>query len=289
MRIVMTLLVRDEEDIIEWNLRYHLSRGVDHFVVTDNQSVDGTVEILREYERQGVVTYVHEPDDDFSQDRWVTGMTVLAQSKLQPDWLIHSDADEFWWPESAASLDELFGSVRRWRRAVRVDRCDFLGPSRHADEPFFKRMIYRVRQPRNLLGYPLPPKVAHRPLEDPYIHQGNHRVSTGGRVLRPRRLKGISILHFPARTPDQLRNKVMRGGAAYESNTRFDETVGSTWRRMYRSQRNGELGRLIDAHFLDPKAADDRDVIEDRRLADYLAELSPVSSDRRDGPRDGDR
>lgn len=289
MRIVMTLLVRDEEDIIEWNLRYHLSRGVDHFVVTDNRSVDGTAEILREYERQGVVTYLHEPADDFSQDRWVTRMAVLAQSKLHPDWLIHCDADEFWWPERADSLDEPFGSVRRSRRAVRVDRCDFLGPARHEDELFFDRMVYRVRRPRNLLGYPLPPKVAHRPLEEPYIHQGNHRVSTGGRVLRPRRLKEISILHFPARTPDQLRNKVMKGGAAYESNTRFDESVGSTWRRMYRCQRNGELERLIEAHFLDPDTAGYREVIEDRRLADYLAELSSASSDRRGSRRDGDR
>jgi hypothetical protein len=274
MRIVMTLLVRDEEDIIEWNLRYHLSRGVDHFVVTDNRSVDGTADILREYERQGVVTWLREPADDFSQDRWVTRMALRAQAELQPDWLIHCDADEFWWPENAASLAEPLGKVWPWRRAVRVNRCEFVGPARCGDEPFFARMIYRVRRPRNLLGYPLPPKVAHRPLPEPYIHQGNHRISAGGRVLRPRRLREISILHFPARTPDQLRNKVLKGGAAYESNTRFDETVGSTWRTMYRCRENGELERLIEAHFLDPDARDRHQVIEDRRLAAYLAGLS---------------
>ena len=36
----MTLLVRDEEDIIEDNLLFHLNQGIDFVVVTDNRSVD---------------------------------------------------------------------------------------------------------------------------------------------------------------------------------------------------------------------------------------------------------
>jgi hypothetical protein len=42
MRLVMTLKVRDEADILDDNLRYHRALGVDFFVVTDNGSVDGT-------------------------------------------------------------------------------------------------------------------------------------------------------------------------------------------------------------------------------------------------------
>ena len=68
MRLVMTVLARDEEDIIGWNLRYHLSRGVDHIIVTDNRSQDGTRDIVREIGRSGRVTYLFEPQDDFSQD-----------------------------------------------------------------------------------------------------------------------------------------------------------------------------------------------------------------------------
>lgn len=273
MRIVMTLLVRNEVDIIEWNLRYHLSRGIDHFVVTDNRSVDGTTDILREYERQGVVTYLGESDDDFSQDRWVTRMTALAQAELEPDWLVHCDADEFWWPDKAASLDEAFASVPRRRRAVRVNRHDYLGPPEHGAEPFFARMVYRVRTPTNVLGYPPPPKIAHRPLEEPYVHQGNHAVSRKGRVVRTKRLKKVSVLHFPARTPTQLRDKIETGGAAYERNERFDETVGATWRAMYRSSLVGDVDRMIEAHFLNADANDTADVIEDHRLHDYLADL----------------
>ena len=47
MRIVMTLVVRDEVDIVEAWLAYHLARGVDLVIATDHRSIDGTTDILR--------------------------------------------------------------------------------------------------------------------------------------------------------------------------------------------------------------------------------------------------
>ena len=46
MKLVMTLLVRDEEDILAQNLEHHLAQGVDFFVVTDNGSIERTPDIL---------------------------------------------------------------------------------------------------------------------------------------------------------------------------------------------------------------------------------------------------
>jgi hypothetical protein len=41
MKIVMTLLARDEEDILETHLRYHFSRGVDPILVGDTNGTNG--------------------------------------------------------------------------------------------------------------------------------------------------------------------------------------------------------------------------------------------------------
>ena len=62
MKLVMTLLVRDEEDIVRENLDFHLAQGVDEVIVTDNGSEDDTLEIVRSYEaerRREAATRVH--------------------------------------------------------------------------------------------------------------------------------------------------------------------------------------------------------------------------------------
>ena len=84
MKLVMTLLVRDEQDIVRENLDFHLAQGVDQVIVTDNGSEDATAEILREYESRGVVRLLFEPSDDYSQGRWVTRMARLAAGSSRP-------------------------------------------------------------------------------------------------------------------------------------------------------------------------------------------------------------
>ena len=78
MKLVMTLLVRDEEDVLRANLEFHREQGVDFFIVTDNKSEDSTPDIVKEYEARGLAKYIFEGDDDYNQWAWVTRMARLA-------------------------------------------------------------------------------------------------------------------------------------------------------------------------------------------------------------------
>ena len=47
MHLSMNLLIKNEADIIAENIHVHSALGVDSFVVMDNGSTDGTVDIIR--------------------------------------------------------------------------------------------------------------------------------------------------------------------------------------------------------------------------------------------------
>ncbi len=96
MTLVMTLLARDEIDVVDAWLAFHLNAGVDLVIATDNLSQDGTTEVLEEYARSGHVHLIREPGEDLRQDEWVTRMARLAATQYSADWVINSDADEFW-------------------------------------------------------------------------------------------------------------------------------------------------------------------------------------------------
>ncbi len=243
----MTLLVRDEQDILRENLDFHLANGVDEIILMDNRSVDGTADIAREYERAGFLHYVFQPQDDYSQGRWVTQMARRAVDELRADWVINNDADEFWWPH-AGSLKDALAAVAADAVAATVERTNFV--ARVDDgEPFWRRMDVRSVASVNALGDPLPGKSAHRAVPGVVIGQGNHCVFAGGR-LAPRAAAPITILHFPVRSRAQYYNKIVKGGAAYARNTELDPSLGRTWRYLYQLYLDGTLDQAYERELL---------------------------------------
>src|SRR5262249_55456750 len=106
----MTLLVRDEEETLREHLEYHLNAGVDLVIAIDHRSQDATTEILNAYAQDGVLVSFREEGQFARQGPWQTRMSRLAATEFGADWVIPSDADEFWWPRGS-SLKEVLEEV----------------------------------------------------------------------------------------------------------------------------------------------------------------------------------
>lgn len=217
MRVVLTLVVRDEADIVDQQIRYHLEAGVDFVIASDHRSADGTTDILERHQCEGHLRLIRRTEGGFFQTRWATEMARLAATEHGADWVINADADEFWFPREG-SLREVFEAVPRRFGAIRgIWRHFVLRPQ--TDKPFEERMIVRRLASREVAHpYRTQVKVAHRADPAVVVPQGAHDAF-GERLVLVREWFPFEVLHFPIRSRDQLERKY--SAAAYERGGRI--------------------------------------------------------------------
>ena len=275
MMLVMTLLARDEADVVDAQLAFHLSAGVDFVVATDNASTDGTTEILERYERKGLLRLLREGGDDMRQDVWVTRMARLAAVEYGADWVIHSDADEFWWPRGGtlkdvlATVPDRYGVVRGcWRHFLpRPDDGGF----------FAERMTVRLATPAHpgekSTIFHAHQKVAHRARRDAEVERGNHNADGSG-LVPLRAWHPIEVLHFSFRSVAQLERKGLGGG--WIRNPDVEPTVHQSL--LAEAAREGRMTAFYDEFVVDgdslARGLADGSMATDTRVRDALRSLA---------------
>lgn len=226
--LVMTLVVRDEADIIEPNLRFHLSHGVDHVVVLDNGSTDGTTEILDRYAREGYLTLYRGPSDSFEQEAWVARLIEAVRQRFGQAWILPNDADEFWWASGgdAEQPGDLRSVVRESRSPlVLCNRANLIAAWPMLDDAHWSetlvwrsrisdrkppgetvREVSRLSHP--MFAYRMPGKVIAHTRGLVSVSHGGHTASFECEQT-PADL-GIEILHLPVRSTREFLGSIER-------------------------------------------------------------------------------
>lgn len=256
--IVLTLMVRDEVDIIAAMIEHHLDQGIDHIIATDNASVDGTREVLAEYAEQGVLTLLDDPRHEKQQARVVTAMARRAVSELGASWVVNADADEFWTPvDRSRTLAEVIRALPAEIESLRVPVVNVLGAPA-ADGPVLSSLAWRDERDEAALaavGLHAQPTadmlVRGRPgLE---IAQGNHFSNLPVTEEAPEGL-GIEVLHVPFRSWARYERRVRNTGEAYERSPHLTPSPRHHGMRDWRWLQAGVLASFYVARF--PEAGD---------------------------------
>ncbi len=274
--LAMTMVVRDEEEILAANLAYHQALGVDVVLVIDHGSSDATPEILERHAKSGVVRWWRDEERAHLQADRVSRLLAIARDDHGAAWVIHSDADEFWMP-IAGSLRDVFGAVPDDYGWLRVPRSEFL-PVGSGDGPFHERIVHRPRRSLNLRGTALEPKVAQRPEAADRVAPGNHDL-IAPRLRRAPDIGSVEVLHFPMRSYAQFMRKVLRNGIGHEANADREHPNGIDQLALLDALRAGRLPERWEQHVLDPGAGEHDELIRDERLRHAFAAATAPDRD----------
>ncbi len=243
-KLIMTMLVKNEEDALEENLLFHKAMGVDGFIITDNNSTDRTPEIIRKYKEKGwVLEAIQETDTNYAQKKWVDRMIWIAKTVYKADWVINADADELWYSPSN-NLKKSLSSTH-----ANILNCEMVCMYPEEGKPFWQwnKAVKPVDTPEE---YDLSPyslfgrqykKVIHRTAGYLQISMGNHKVAmlpwwTGDVKVR--------IYHYIIRGKGHFMEKMINGGKQLEQQRK--KHVGRHWRYFYDLYKHGDLEKEYD-------------------------------------------
>lgn len=226
--IVGVSLVKDEADVIERTVR-HMATQVDHMIVADNGSTDGTRDILADLAYELPLTVRDDAETAHFQARKLTALAARA-AEIGATWVVPFDADELVESPNGRLGDVLRSYRRAWIFTAQLleYRPTDLDPD--TADPF-ARIGWRRRDPNMLL------KIACRPHPDLRIAEGSHTCDYDGNY--PRTVAGeIITRHFPYRSPQQFVSKI-RNGARGRNATDLSPDIGNHLRAF---------GRILDEH-----------------------------------------
>lgn len=223
-------LVRNEADIIEKVVHHQLAQGISPLIIADNGSTDSTLEILKRLATQFPIIVLKDNLVAYHQAEKMTYLARLA-AKAGATWIVPFDADEMWFAQGTtvakylttsnldvcrAELHNVFPSPAGWKIDTKPD-----GPG----------------------------KVAFRASRFALLKMGNHGVLRSG----PRG-EGLYIAHFPWRSEEQVRSKIMQGVVALDA-AGHDNSVGAHWRAMLNSNHDSlaELWNSINFQMPHPQ------------------------------------
>lgn len=204
MKSAVASIVRNESDIIEVFIRYHL-RVFDHIFLVLHQSKDGTKDIVDQLIKEGLpITYKVSNVVFHNQKNEMNKLLSEIRKNNKPQVLMPLDADEF-----------IVGDLKRAAHELPGPNCTLaLSWFNYAptnldvyDNNILKTITHRNAKV-NLAQHKV---LIPGPLIDMggYVKEGSHEVYKDEKVCKLIQSQIAHIAHFPVRSNNQIKKKAL--------------------------------------------------------------------------------
>lgn len=211
-KIFSVSMVKNEADIIESFVRYH-QHIFDGMVFLVNMSTDRTPDILEKLTEEGLPIFLfYDTDREFDQSKKTTQLMFNTFEQFQPDIILPLDADEFL--VSSDNLQHPCDILNKidLNELHHIDwRTYVLNEFENRNELFIPKRITFARADHHEVNHKV---VVSANIAKNYpgaLSDGNHkyRIKRGKRKVKINSIKELRIAHFPIRSLEQFKSKLL--------------------------------------------------------------------------------
>jgi Glycosyl transferase family 2 len=225
--------VKNEADIVEAFVRHHAAL-LDHLVVVDNASSDGTREILAALQAERLpLTVLDDATFVYRQAEITTYLARAAFAHLGCARLFLLDADEFLAVPDRRALDAALAAIPAETHALLPWRTYVprLADDPHEPEPL--RRIGHRRAAESVADHKIALSASFARDPSATIAQGSHGIAGGAAGTTAAALDELVLAHFPLRSAAQLAIKTLVGWNAYIAMGYEEAGYAYQWQRSY--------------------------------------------------------
>jgi hypothetical protein len=206
--LALISVVKNEIDVINHMIDYHIKLGVEAFFIKDNMSDDGTYEALLTRKCDTFKVY-RDTNTDHHQSKKMTDLANIAYNHGYR-WMLPLDADELFVNQSKDTMRQICEGIKepgcarvdwKWYHNTHDDDTTETNP--------FKRMTHTSGTQLHLGKSLIHWKPGMR------IWQGNHGIDNPGQFPNYK-LTDAYIANFPWRSREQALKKIIANGVSHK-------------------------------------------------------------------------
>ncbi|MBT2701615.1 glycosyltransferase family 2 protein [Bacillus sp. ISL-40] len=246
-KVFCVCMVKNEADIIESFIRYHLNI-FDGIVLLDNGSTDRTVDIITQLQSEGLSVYLRQDNTlEYVQGPKTTELINYTLNQFNPDLIFPLDVDEFLIaPNYSDNPRELVDQLSTIKVFYLEREYTYFPIHLNESELFIPKRITFASPIKDYW----PKVVVSKEIWETYsatISGGNHYLFLNKDNVEKEVLQQLKLRHFPYRSLEHLKSKISVGWLNTLASHTYNEGDNFHWYDLFNQLKKNNFNISIDA------------------------------------------